>query len=84
VQLSAGARLDEADAKERSDGRDGQLDDRRLHWRAIVGEREEWHAEIVDQVPDQRIAWRSLRSALNPGKKPESVGSGDDSLSGGR
>jgi uncharacterized membrane protein len=45
-----------------------QLDERRLHWRAIVGGSErEWHAEIVDQVPDQRIAWRSVRGASNAG-----------------
>jgi uncharacterized membrane protein len=37
-----------------------QLDDTRLHWVAnIAGERKEWDARITDQVPDQRIAWRS-------------------------
>lgn len=45
-----------------------QLDDKRLHWRANVGGAEkEWHAEIVDQVPDRRIAWKNLRGALNAG-----------------
>jgi len=45
-----------------------QLDDKRLHWRAKVGGAEkEWHAEIVDQVPDRRIAWRSMRGAENAG-----------------
>jgi uncharacterized membrane protein len=45
-----------------------QLDDRRLHWRAKVGGSEkEWEAEIVDQVPDRRIAWKNLRGALNAG-----------------
>ncbi|HSD26060.1 MAG TPA: SRPBCC family protein [Vicinamibacteria bacterium] len=45
-----------------------QLDDKRLHWRARVGGVEkEWHAEIVDQVPDRRLAWRSLRGAENAG-----------------
>jgi uncharacterized membrane protein len=45
-----------------------QLDDKRLHWRARVGGVEkEWHAEIVDQVPDRRVAWRSLRGAENAG-----------------
>jgi uncharacterized membrane protein len=37
-----------------------QLDDIRLHWVANVGgERKEWDARITDQIPDQRIAWRS-------------------------
>jgi uncharacterized membrane protein len=45
-----------------------QLDDKRLHWRATIGGVEkEWHAEIVDQVPDQRIAWKNLRGAENAG-----------------
>jgi uncharacterized membrane protein len=45
-----------------------QLDEKRLHWRATVGGVEkEWHAEIVDQVPDRRIAWRNLRGAENAG-----------------
>jgi len=37
-----------------------QLDDTRLHWVANVGgERKEWEAWITEQIPDQRIAWRS-------------------------
>jgi uncharacterized membrane protein len=45
-----------------------QLDDKRLHWRAkIAGVEREWHSEIVDQVPDRRIAWRNLRGAENAG-----------------
>jgi uncharacterized membrane protein len=37
-----------------------QLDDTRLHWVAnVAGERKEWDARITEQVPDQRIAWRS-------------------------
>jgi uncharacterized membrane protein len=37
-----------------------QLDDTRLHWVAKVGgERKEWDARITEQVPDQRIVWRS-------------------------
>ena len=45
-----------------------QLDDKRLHWRARIGGIEkEWHAEIVDQVPDRRVAWRNLRGAENAG-----------------
>ena len=38
-----------------------QLDDKRLYWRANIGGAErEWHAEITDQTPDRRIAWKSL------------------------
>ena len=38
-----------------------QLDDKRLHWKAEIGGQErEWDAEIYEQVPDQRIAWRSI------------------------
>lgn len=45
-----------------------QIDDKRLHWRAeIAGKDEEWDAEILEQVPDQRIAWRSLGGAKNAG-----------------
>jgi uncharacterized membrane protein len=37
-----------------------QLDDTHLHWHAeIWGKDKEWDAEIVEQVPDQRISWRS-------------------------
>jgi uncharacterized membrane protein len=40
------------------------LDDRRSHWTAsapaIAGGKVEWDAEIVDDVPDERIVWRSL------------------------
>ncbi len=45
-----------------------QLDDKRLHWVAeIAGKRKEWNAEIFEQVPDQKIAWRSTTGALNAG-----------------
>lgn len=45
-----------------------QLDDTHLHWRAEVGGKEkEWDAEITEQVPDQRIAWRSIGGATNSG-----------------
>lgn len=45
-----------------------QLDDTHLHWRAKIGGREtEWDAEITEQVPDMRIAWRSTRGAQNAG-----------------
>ncbi len=45
-----------------------QLDDKTLHWKArIAGKTEEWDAEIVQQIPDQSIAWRHTRGAVNAG-----------------
>jgi uncharacterized membrane protein len=45
-----------------------QLTDTRVHWVAeIAGQRREWDAEITEQVPDQRIAWRSTEGATNAG-----------------
>ena len=45
-----------------------QLDDKRLHWKAEIGGREkEWDAEITAQMPDQRIAWRTIGGAINQG-----------------
>ena len=37
-----------------------QLDDTHLQWVAEVGgESRQWQAEILEQVPDQRISWRA-------------------------
>src|SRR4051812_40144977 len=45
-----------------------QKDDRHVHWIAeIGGKRKEWDAEITEQVPDSRIAWRSTSGARNDG-----------------
>jgi uncharacterized membrane protein len=45
-----------------------QLDDRRLHWRASVGGRDqEWEAQIDHQLPDEIISWRSTSGAPNAG-----------------
>jgi uncharacterized membrane protein len=45
-----------------------KLDDRHLHWKAeIAGKAKEWDAEITEQTPDQRIAWRSRGGAINGG-----------------
>jgi uncharacterized membrane protein len=38
-----------------------QKDDKRLHWVAeIGGEKREWEAEITEQHPDHRVAWKAL------------------------
>lgn len=45
-----------------------QLDDTRLHW--VVshgGQRHEWDAEITEQRPDERVAWRSIDGKGNAG-----------------
>jgi uncharacterized membrane protein len=45
-----------------------QLDDKRLHWVATIGGKDlEWDAEITQQTPDKRIAWRSVSGAENAG-----------------
>jgi len=45
-----------------------QLGDRRLQWRASIGGKEkQWTAEIAEQIPDDRIAWRSTSGARNAG-----------------
>lgn len=45
-----------------------QLDDTHLHWHAEVwGKDKEWDAEITEQVPDERISWRSVSGAPNAG-----------------
>ncbi len=45
-----------------------QLDEKRLFWRAqIAGKSTEWEAEIYEQIPDSRIAWRSTSGAPNAG-----------------
>jgi uncharacterized membrane protein len=45
-----------------------QLDDTHVRWRAeVAGKDKEWDAEITEQLPDQRIAWRSVSGARNAG-----------------
>ena len=45
-----------------------QFDDRRLHWCAeIGGKKETWEAEIAEQIPDKRIAWKSTSGAEHCG-----------------
>jgi len=39
-----------------------QIDDTHLRWKAeVAGKSEEWEAEITEQVPDRRIAWKATR-----------------------
>lgn len=45
-----------------------QLDDTHMHWVAKVGgKRKEWDAVIIEQIPDQRIAWTTTGGDYNAG-----------------
>ena len=45
-----------------------QLDDKRLHWVAeIAGVRREWYAQVLEQRPDEKIAWAATEGATNAG-----------------
>ncbi len=45
-----------------------QLDDKRMHWVAeIAGVKREWDATILEQVPDQKVAWAATEGATNAG-----------------
>lgn len=45
-----------------------QLDDTHLHWKAeFGGQTREWDAEITEQLPDERVAWRSRSGTTNAG-----------------
>lgn len=45
-----------------------QYDDTHLHWVAVIaGQKKSWDAEIVEQEPDQKVAWRSISGATNNG-----------------
>jgi uncharacterized membrane protein len=45
-----------------------QVDDTHLRWTAEVGgEREEWDAEITEQHPDHRVAWKATSGKGNAG-----------------
>ncbi|MBA3773563.1 MAG: SRPBCC family protein [Ramlibacter sp.] len=45
-----------------------QVDDTHLHWCAdVAGKTKEWDAEITEQIPDKRIAWRSTSGVHNAG-----------------
>ena len=45
-----------------------QIDDTHLHWVAeFGGSRHEWEAEITEQKPDERVAWRNVDGKDNAG-----------------
>lgn len=45
-----------------------QLDAKHLHWRAkIAGKTKEWETEITEQVPDERITWKSTSGTVVAG-----------------
>ena len=45
-----------------------QIDDKHLHWVAeIHGHTHEWDAEITEQKPDERVAWRNVGGQKNAG-----------------
>ncbi|MBW3581615.1 MAG: SRPBCC family protein [Euryarchaeota archaeon] len=45
-----------------------QVTDRRVRFKGEVGGKErEWSAQITEQVPDERISWRSVEGAENNG-----------------
>ena len=59
-----------------------QLDDDRLEWVAeIAGFRRQWMAKILEQVPDQKVAWAATEGATNAGAVTfEDVGGGQTSV----
>jgi uncharacterized membrane protein len=45
-----------------------QADNIHLHWVAeVAGREKEWDAEITEQHPDERVAWRAVSGAKNAG-----------------
>jgi len=45
-----------------------QIDDTHVRWAAeIAGKRHEWEAEITEQEPDRRVAWRATDGKDNAG-----------------
>jgi uncharacterized membrane protein len=46
-----------------------QIDETHLHWVAEYGgERQEWDAEITEQIPDERIAWQGQGGVQQSGE----------------
>lgn len=45
-----------------------QIDDTHVHWQAeILGKAQEWRSVITEQLPDQRISWKSIAGTPNRG-----------------
>lgn len=45
-----------------------QIDDKHMHWVASFGgSTHEWDAEITEQLPDERVAWRNTSGKENAG-----------------
>lgn len=59
-----------------------QLGDDRLEWVAeIAGVKRRWEARIVEQVPDQKVAWAATEGATNAGAvRFEDLGGGQTRL----
>jgi hypothetical protein len=59
-----------------------QLGDDRLQWVAeIAGVKREWEARILEQVPDQKVAWAATEGATNAGAVTfEDLGGGQTSV----
>ena len=60
-----------------------QLGDDRLTWVAeIAGVKRQWEARILEQVPDQKVAWAATEGATNAGSVTfEDLGGGQTSVS---
>lgn len=59
-----------------------QLSDDRLEWVAeIGGVRRQWQARILEQIPDQKVAWAATEGATNAGSVTfEDLGGGQTSV----
>ncbi|HKS01963.1 MAG TPA: SRPBCC family protein, partial [Arthrobacter sp.] len=59
-----------------------QLSDDRLEWVAeIAGVKRQWEARILEQKPDQKVAWAATEGATNAGSVEfEDVGGGQTSI----
>lgn len=45
-----------------------QLDEKHLHWAVEFGGRQhEWDAEVTEQKPDERVAWKNIDGKDNAG-----------------
>jgi uncharacterized membrane protein len=45
-----------------------QLDERRLHWKiSVAGQTREFDAEVTEQHPDERVAWKSTDGKTHAG-----------------